>query len=56
MVLVLGRSLDEGGAPCAVRKVGYFGPVSPDGQGDRSHYRGPRHMTAQIPTQVQTLR
>ena len=23
-----------GGAPCAVRKAGYFGPIFPDGQGD----------------------
>ena len=26
---------------CAVRKVGYFGPTSPDGQGDRGDYHVP---------------
>ena len=36
---------------CAVRKVGYFGPVFPDGQGDRSNDCVPMHGTAQILTQ-----
>ena len=40
-----------GGAPCAVRKVGYLGPVSPDGQGDRNHYFSPAHRTAPTLTQ-----
>ena len=35
----------------AVRKVGYFGPVSPDGQGDCGNYCLPRHRTTQILTQ-----
>ena len=35
----------------AVRKVGCFRPVFPDGQGDRGHYRVPIHRTAQILTQ-----
>ena len=35
----------------AVRKVGYFGSVSPDGQGDRSNYGVPIRRTAQILTQ-----
>ena len=35
----------------AVRRVGYFGPVSPDGQSDRSHYSVPTRRTAQILTQ-----
>ena len=40
----------------AVRTVGYFGPISPDGHGDYvaivfSKYRVPRHRTAQILTQ-----
>ena len=40
----------------AVRKVGSFGPVSPDGQDDRSHYRVPIRSTAHIPTQSKQLR
>ena len=40
-----------GGASCAVRKGGSFGPVSPDGQGDRRHCRVPVCRTAQILTQ-----
>ena len=50
--------LAKGAAPCAVpalcppvRKVGYFGPVFPDGQGDRSNDCVPMHGTAQILTQ-----
>ena len=35
----------------AVRKVGHFGPVSPDGQGGCNNYCVPRHRTAQILTQ-----
>ena len=35
---------------CAVRKVGYFGPISPDNQGDRNNYCVPIHMTPQILT------
>ena len=35
----------------AVRKVGYFGPVSPDGRGDRSNCCVPMRRTAQILTQ-----
>ena len=38
----------------AVRKVGYFGPVSPDGQRDRSTYCVPIRRTAQMPTQSKT--
>ena len=34
----------------AVRNVGYFGPVSPDGQGDRNNRCVPVHRTAQILT------
>ena len=34
-----------------MRKVGHFGPVSPNGQGDRSNYLFPTHRTAQILTQ-----
>ena len=34
-----------------VRKVGYVGPVFPDGQGGRNNYRVPRHGTVQILTQ-----
>ena len=50
------RSLALGGGctvRCAraVRKVGYFGPVSPDGEGDCGHYCVPMHRTAQILTQ-----
>ena len=29
--------MNLGGAPGAVRKVGYLGPVSPDGQGAQEH-------------------
>ena len=36
---------------CAVRKVGYFRPVSSDGQGDRNHHSVPIHRTARILTQ-----
>ena len=36
---------------CAVRKVGYLGPVFPDGQGDRSNCCVPIHRTAPILTQ-----
>ena len=36
------RALRKQGAPCVVRKVGYFGLVSPLGQGDRV----PKHRTA----------
>ena len=39
----------------AVRKVGYFGPVSPNGQGDRGNCCVRRHMTTQISYSVQTL-
>ena len=39
-----------GGATCTVRKIGYFGPVFPDGQ-DRSNYCVPIHSNAQILTQ-----
>ena len=35
----------------ALRKVGYFRPVSPDGQRDRSNYCVPVCRTAQILTQ-----
>ena len=35
----------------AVRRVGYFGPVPPGGQGDRNNYCAPIHRTAQILTQ-----
>ena len=35
----------------AVRKVGYFGPVFPDGQGDCGNHCVPMHRTAQILTQ-----
>ena len=38
----------------AVRKVGYFGPVFPDGQGDRGNYCVPMRRTAQILTQSNT--
>ena len=38
----------EGLALCTVRKVGCFGPVFPDGQGDRGNYCVPIHRTAQI--------
>ena len=41
----------DGGAPCAVQKVGYFGPGFPNGQGDRSSYCVPIRGAAQIPTQ-----
>ena len=34
-----------------MQKVGYFGPISPNGQGDRSNYCVPIRRTAQIPTQ-----
>ena len=37
----------------AVRKVGYFGPMFPDGPGDRSNDCVPIHRTAQILTQSQ---
>ena len=40
----------RGGAPCAVRKVGYFGPGSPDGQGDRRNCCAPIHRATQIRT------
>ena len=43
-----------GGAPCAVRKVGYFGPLFPRGQGGRTNYYIPMHGTTQIPTQSKT--
>ena len=33
---------------CAVRKVGYLGPILPDAQGDRSHYCVPMHRTTPI--------
>ena len=36
----------------AVRKVGYFGPIFPDGQGDHSNYCVPIHRTVQILTQM----
>ena len=36
-----------GGAPCAVRQVGYFGPVFPDGQGDRSNHCAPTQRITQ---------
>ena len=39
----------------AVRKVGSFGPVSPDGQGDRNNYCVLAHRTAQILTQSKNL-
>ena len=32
----------------AVRKVGYFAPIFPDDQGDRSSYCVPIHRTTQI--------
>ena len=35
----------------AVRKVGYFGPVFPDGPGDQYTYRVPIHRAAGILTQ-----
>ena len=35
-----------GGALCAVRKVGYFGPEFPDGQGHRGNHRVPGRRTA----------
>ena len=35
----------------AMQKVGYYGPVSPDGQGDCDHYCVHMHKTAQILTQ-----
>ena len=35
----------------AVRQVGYFAPVFPDGQGDRGNYCVPVHRTTQILTQ-----
>ena len=38
----------------AVWKLGYFGPVFPDGQGDCSSYCVPIHRTAQILTQSKT--
>ena len=41
----------EGGGAVPVQKVGYFGPVSPDGQGDRNNYCVPTHWTAQIVSQ-----
>ena len=34
-----------------MRKVGYFGPGSPDGQGDRNNYYVPIQRTAQVLTQ-----
>ena len=34
-----------------MRKLGHFGPVFPDGQGDRGNYCVPIHGTAQMPTQ-----
>ena len=37
--------------PALMQKVGYFGPVSPDGQGDHSNYCVPMRRTAQILTQ-----
>ena len=39
---------DFGVAPCAVRKGGYFGPVSPNSPGDRNTLCVPMHRTAQI--------
>ena len=36
---------------CAVQKVGYFGPISPNGQGDGGHDCVARRRTAQIPIQ-----
>ena len=47
----LHERLHWGAAPCAVRKVGWFGPVFPDGQGGRGNYCVPIHRTAQILTQ-----
>ena len=38
-----------------VRTVGYFGPLSPNGEGDRSNYRVPIHRAAQILTQSKNL-
>ena len=38
----------------AVRKVGYFGFISPDGQGDRSNYRVPIQGNTQTLTQSKT--
>ena len=35
----------------AVQKVGYFGPIFPDGQGDHSNYCVAIHRTTQILTQ-----
>ena len=37
----------------AVRKVGYFVPTRPAGQGDRSNFCVPMRRTAQIPSQSQ---
>ena len=38
---------------CAVRNVGYFGPVFPDGQVDCGDYCVPTHRTAQVLTPSQ---
>ena len=35
----------------AVRKVGYLGPITPEGQGDRGHYSMPIRRPVQILTQ-----
>ena len=40
----------------AVRKVDYFGPIFPDGQGHRSNYCVPIDRNAQIGTQSKKLR
>eukprot|EP00670_Eutreptiella_braarudii_P017809 CAMPEP_0174369796 /NCGR_PEP_ID=MMETSP0811_2-20130205/93792_1 /TAXON_ID=73025 ORGANISM="Eutreptiella gymnastica-like, Strain CCMP1594" /NCGR_SAMPLE_ID=MMETSP0811_2 /ASSEMBLY_ACC=CAM_ASM_000667 /LENGTH=77 /DNA_ID=CAMNT_0015514613 /DNA_START=35 /DNA_END=266 /DNA_ORIENTATION=- len=48
------EALSRGRAVCcprAVRPEGYFGPVAPNGQGDRSTYRVPNAGTAQVPPQ-----
>ena len=36
---------------CAKSRLFFFGPVFPDGQGDRGHYCVPRHRTTRILTQ-----
>ena len=38
-----------------MRKVGYFGPIFPDGQGDRKNYCVPMHRTAQILTEYKSV-
>ena len=39
-MLASDEHLSYAGTPCAVWRVGHFGPVSPDGQGDRSNWGG----------------